>query len=135
VIVIRPLRDFPPQPVALRRHVAAWAVIASLFALLLGQPFHASAPARARGGAPALLAAAGPASALASPHDADFCSMCRASAQTRLGLRTTLRAVAAAPTGASLVLKLAAPAPIKAAPLLRQAQPRAPPSALPLVSA
>ena len=58
-------------------HATVWAVIASLIELLLSQPFHASERYAARGGAPALVAA-GPVSALATAHDADLCSMCRA---------------------------------------------------------
>jgi hypothetical protein len=132
LIAMRRLRC--SQAVLIRRHAAVWAVIASLFALLLSQPFHASERHAARGGAPA-LAAAGPLSALAAAHDADLCSFCRASAQTRLGLRAALRVATTAPTGPSLALHLPAPAFVKAAPLLRKAQPRAPPSALPLISA
>jgi hypothetical protein len=128
------LRRFHPQPVVFRRHQAAvWAVIASLFALLLSQPFHAAERHDARGGA-AIVAAAGAHSASASAHDADLCSFCRANAQTRLGLRAALRAGSVAPAGPSFALHLPAPAPVKTAPLLRPAQPRAPPALLALIA-
>jgi len=128
------LRQLHPQPVSRRRHTAAWAVIVSLVGLLLGQPFHAPVPAAPPGEGPTALAAAMPLSQLAPAHDADLCSFCRASAQTRLGLRAALRAAAIAATGPSLALHLPAAAPIKAAPLLRPAQPRAPPVSLPLLA-
>jgi hypothetical protein len=127
---MHPLRRLHPQSVAVRRHgarAAACALIASLFALLLGQPFHASERPHL-GGAAAAVAASAPASALAAAHDADLCSFCRASAQTRLGLRAALRSPGAAPAGPSLSLHLPAPAAVEAAPLLRKAQPRAPPA-------
>ena len=115
-------------------HATVCAVIASLIELLLSQPFHASERCAARGGAPALVAA-GPVSGLATAHDADLCSMCRATAQTRLGLRAALRFGVIAADRPCLALHLPAEAPVKAAPPLRQAQPRAPPSFLPLISA
>jgi hypothetical protein len=133
---MHPLRRLHPQSVAVRRHgaqAAACALIASLFALLLGQPFHAS-ERPLLGSAAAAIAAAAPASALAAAHDANLCSFCRASAQTRLGLRAALRSAAAAPARPSLALHLPAPAAIGAAPLLRKAQPRAPPARLPLLA-
>jgi hypothetical protein len=136
---MRRLRRVDRQAVAGRRRAAwmpqipAWAVIASLFALLISQPFHAAGH-DPRGGAPELAAAA-PLSWFDSAHDANLCSFCRASAQTRLGLRLALRVSGVALEGASFARHLPAPAPLKAAPLLRPAQPRAPPAALPLVSA
>ena len=121
---------------ALRRHAGASVVIASLLALFLSQPFHGAAPIAAPTGflaAGAVLASQLPTQA--APHDADLCSMCRATAQTRLGLRVAVRVGEVSADGPCLPLHLPAPAPIKAAPPLRDAQPRAPPATLPLLEA
>jgi hypothetical protein len=117
--------------VALRRRAAAAVVIASLLALFLSQPFHASLP-RYLGPSGAAHAASAIAGASSQPagHDADFCSMCRATAQTRLGLRVALRLGVVAADRPCLALHLPAEGPVQAAPLLRQAQPRAPPAFL-----
>lgn len=119
------------------RKAGASLVLASLLALFLSQPFHASALF----GAPqeglattAVAAASGPLPSQAA-HDADLCSMCRATAQTRLGLRLALRLGEIAADRPCLALHPPAPVPVRAAPPLRQAQPRAPPASLPLLQA
>ena len=117
--------------VALRRRAGAAVVIASLLALFFSQPFHASlrylGPSDA---AHAAAAIAGASPSQPAGHDADFCSMCRATAQTRLGLRVALRLGVIAADRPCLALHLPAEAPVKAAPPMRQAQPRAPPAFL-----
>ncbi|HEY8156175.1 MAG TPA: hypothetical protein VII72_18740 [Myxococcota bacterium] len=133
---MREIRRLHPSRVAPRRRASAWAVIASLIALFLSQPFHATARFDAPAGSASSTAwVASPAASPGGAHDADLCSMCRATAQTRLGLRAAQRAGAIAPDGASLPLHVAALAPAKAAPQLREAQPRAPPASLPLLPA
>jgi len=124
--------------VGFRRHAGASVVIASLLALFLSQPFHAAAPMGTSRGVLADTAGAAVSSQLpsqAAPHDADQCSMCRATAQTRLGLRVALRLDEVSADGPCLPLHLPAPAPTQAAPLLRDAQPRAPPATLLLLEA
>jgi hypothetical protein len=122
--------------VALGRRAGASLVLASLLALFLGQPLHARAPIAAVGDAPSSLAlVASPPSALHGAHDADLCSLCRATAQTRLGLRVAQRAGEITAGGASLPLHLPALTPAKAAPQLREAQPRGPPRTLSLLPA
>jgi hypothetical protein len=135
---MRELRLLHRRCVALRRQAGAAVVLASLLALFLSQPFHASLPRYPAAGNAAhatAVAITGPSSSHAAGHDADFCSMCRATAQTRLGLRLALRLGEVAATRPCLALHLPAAAPVQAAPSLRLAQPRAPPSALPLISA
>jgi hypothetical protein len=133
---MREIRLLHPQGVAFRRRAGAWLVIASLLSLFLTQPFHATTPIAGLGGADAaVVVASGQLPAHGSPHDADLCSMCRASAQTRLGLRVALRVGEVAAHGPALALHLPAPARAKAAPQLREAQPRAPPATLPLLQA
>jgi hypothetical protein len=107
-------------------------VIASLLGLFLSQPFHTVVPIGAAAGGAVV---SNPLPSHASAHDADLCSMCRATSQTRLGLRAALRLGEIAPDGSFLPLHLPAPAPTQRAPQLRDAQPRAPPSALPLLQA
>ncbi len=135
---MREFRRLHRRCVAFRRQVGASLVLASLLALFLGQPFHATAPFGAPQQAPATTTVAVASSTLpsqAAAHDADLCSMCRATAQTRLGLRSALRLGEIAADRPCLALHLPAPVPVKAAPLLRQAQPRAPPASLPLLQA
>jgi hypothetical protein len=118
--------------VAIQRRAGAAVVLA--LALFLSQPFHVSTSSHAAGGSPAAASVLGlldQTASQAAAHDADLCSFCRASAQTRLGLRVALRVAALAATGPSLALHLPAPTPVRGAPLLRQAQPRAPPARLP----
>lgn len=120
------------------RKAGASLVLASLLALLLSQPFHASALFGApQEGLPttSVAAASGPPVPSQDAHDADLCSMCRATAQTRLGLRLALRLGEIAADRPCLALHPPAPVPVKAAPPLRQAQPRAPPASLALLQA
>lgn len=133
---MRELRRLHRSCVALQRRAGAWVVLASLLALFLGQPLHATAPIGAPENAPSSLAlVSSPPTAQGGAHDADLCSMCRATAQTRLGLRVAQRAGEIAADGASLPLHLPALTPAKAAPQLREAQPRAPPRSLSLLPA
>jgi len=135
---MRGVHRFSRHCAAFRRHAGASVVIASLLALFLSQPFHAAVPIAAAKGVLAATAGAVVSSQLpsqAAPHDADLCSMCRATAQTRLGLRVALRVGEVSADGPCLPLHLPAPAPIKAAPQLRDAQPRAPPATLLLLEA
>ena len=115
---------------ALRRRAGAAGVIASLLALFLSQPFHASLPLPLGSGAAGASAITSPSPSQPAGHDGDLCSMCRATAQTRLGLRVALRLGEIAADRPCLALHLLAAAPVKAAPPLRQAQPRAPPAFL-----
>jgi len=124
--------------VGFRRHAGASVLLASLLALFLSQPFHTAAPMGASQGVLADTAGAAVSSPLpsqAAPHDADLCSMCRATAQTRLGLRVALRLGEISADGSCLPVHLPAPAPTQAAPQLRDAQPRAPPATLLLLEA
>jgi len=135
---MRQLQRLLRHCVAYRHHAGASLVLASLLALFLSQPFHTSLRLDAGRGVPAGAAVAvvpGQLPSQPAAHDADFCSMCRATAQTRLGLRLALRLGEIAADGPCLALHLSATAPVQAAPPLRQAQPRAPPSFLPLFSA
>jgi hypothetical protein len=133
VIAMRKLERLP-KDCAFRRAGAA-VVLASLLALFLSQPFHASLPLPLGSGAAGAAAITSPSPSQPAGHDADLCSMCRATAQTRLGLRPALRLAEMAADGPCLALHLPATAPVKAAPSLRHAQPRAPPALLPLISA
>ena len=134
--------DLDRQGAGFRRLTATWLTIAALLGLCLSQPFHNAAPivsAHASGhasghasdhglDAAALVVAAGsdhPAQRAA--HDADLCSVCRATAQARLGLRLTSCLGELAATGPYLPLQLPAPELACSAPDLRDAQPRAPP--------
>jgi hypothetical protein len=142
VIAMRELQRLHRDCVAFRRReharrAGAALVLASLLALFLSQPFHASAPFGApQPGLPtAAVSVASSALISQAAHDADLCSMCRATAQTRLGLRLALRLGEIAADRPCLALHLPAPVPAKAAPQLRQAQPRAPPASLPLLQA
>jgi hypothetical protein len=114
--------------VALARCTSAWLVVASLLALSLSQPFHATRPLAAGEGGPVATASAvgeaGP-----SAHDADLCPVCRAAVQTRLVLRPPL-ALHLAPDGASVLLRAPSASPLRSAPELDGAHPRAPPSPL-----
>ena len=126
--------DLDRQGAGFRRLIATWLTIAALLGLCLSQPFHNAAPivsAHASGhglDTAALVVAAGsdhPAQRAA--HDADLCSVCRATAQARLGLRLTSCLGELAATGPYLPLQLPAPELACSAPDLRDAQPRAPP--------
>lgn len=121
--------------VAIRRQTGAWLVLASLLALFLSQPFHASTPSGAPRPGPATTAVSAASPPSQAEHDADLCSMCRATAQTRLGLRVALRLAEIAADRPCLALHLPAPELAKAAPQLRAVQPRAPPASLPLLHA
>ena len=128
---MRELQSFLRRCVAFRRHAGASVLLTSLLALFLSQPFHAAAPL----GSANLATAAGSAVSVqqpthGAPHDADLCSVCRATAQTRLGLRVALRLGEVSAEGPCLTLHLPAPAPARASPPLRATQPRAPPSTL-----
>jgi hypothetical protein len=120
------------QDVAFRCSAAAWLTIAALFSLCLSQPFHVSVPFEASASSPAasIVAAGSGLPSQRAPHDADLCSLCRATAQARLGVRVTFCAGEISMTGACLPLHLPAPALACAAPALRNAQPRAPPATL-----
>jgi len=139
---MRELHRLDRHGAGFRRHAAPWLTITALLALCLSQPLHSaaaivSAHASAQGmDAAALAVAAGsdhPAQHAA--HDADLCSVCRATAQARLGLRVTSSLGALTATGPCLPLHLPAPALASAAPALRNAQPRAPPTTLRVLSA
>jgi hypothetical protein len=133
VIAMRGILRFSRHGVDFRRRAGASLVLASLLALFLSQPFHAATPIGVSPGGLATGAVAlvsGPLLSQAAAHDADLCSMCRATAQTRLGLRAALRVGDVTANGPCLLLHLPAPAPTKAAPQLRDAQPRAPPAPL-----
>ena len=135
---MRDLRRLHRRCVAARRRAGASVVVASLLALFLSQPFHATAPIGEPHGIRAAAAGAVVSRELpsrAAPHDADLCSICRATAQTRLGLRVTLRLGELTAYGPSLPLHLSAQASARPAPELRDAQPRAPPFALLLLPA
>jgi len=121
---------------ALRRPAVAWLTIAALLALGLGQPLHAAAAARAArvGAESVLVAAGGAATPQPAGHDADQCSLCRATAQARLGVRVSACAFDFAAIAACLPLPLPAPELAACAPDLRAAPPRAPPSLLALAA-
>ena len=125
------------QDVAFRRSAAAWLTIAALFSLCLSQPFHVSVPLETSASSPAasIVAAGSGLPSQRAPHDADLCSLCRATAQARLGVRVMACVGELATTGATLPLHLPAPALASAAPTLRNAQPRAPPATLLVLSA
>ena len=130
-------REEPLRSGAARRHrAAAWLTIAALFSLCLGQPLHASAPIAVANGSSqtATLAATNDLAPGQAPHDADLCSLCRATAQARLGVRLSACVGDLTASGACLPLQLPAPELASSAPDLRDAQPRAPP-ALPLLAA
>jgi hypothetical protein len=121
---------------AFHRHAGASLALASLFALYLIQPFHAPAPI---GAATHVLTTAG---AIGSglpvqpgTHDPDTCPVCRATTQTRLGLRSRVHAHPVALPGPSVALHLPAPAPEIRAPELHHTSPRAPPTPLLALSA
>ena len=125
-----------------RRNAAAWLTLAALVGLCLSQPFHNPAPiasAHASGHGPdsasLVVAAGGDLPAQRAAHDADLCSVCRATAQARLGLRVASTLGELATSGQCLPLHLPAPALASAAPALRNAQPRAPPTSLLVLSA
>jgi hypothetical protein len=134
---MRKFRRLLRSGVALRRPAAAWLTLATLFALCLSQPFHASAPLGSSASSPAVrvVAAGSELPSQRAAHDADLCSVCRATAQVRLGVRVMACVGELATTGATLPLHLPAPALASAAPTLRNAQPRAPPATLLVLSA
>ncbi len=131
------LRSGVETGVELRRPAAAWLTITALFTLCLSQPFHVSVrfESSPSGSAASVVAAGSGLPSQRAPHDADLCSLCRATAQARLGVRVMSCVGELATTGACLPLHLPAPALARAAPALRNAQPRAPPATLLVLSA
>jgi hypothetical protein len=121
---------------ATRRLPVVWLTLAALLSLSVSQPLHASGPLSvASAGAEAAFAvAANDPTSQHATHDADLCSLCRATAQARLAVRVSAGIGDLAPNGACLRLPLPAPEFARSAPDLRDAQPRAPP-ALPSLSA
>lgn len=126
--------DLDRQGAGFRRLTATWLTIAALLGLCLSQPYHNAAPVVSGHGsghgldAAALVVAAGrdhPAQRAA--HDADLCSLCRATAQARLGVRVSACVGELAAARVCLPLQLPAPELACSAPDLRDAQPRAPP--------
>lgn len=134
--------DLDRQGAGFRGLTATWLTIAALLGLCLSQPFHNAAPIVSAHGsghasghasghgldAAALVVAAGrdhPAQRAA--HDADLCSLCRATAQARLGIRVSACVGELAAARGCLPLQLPAPELACSAPDLRDAQPRAPP--------
>jgi len=115
---------------ARRRPAAAWLTIAALVSLGLSQPLHASTPIDAAnlGAGSALVVAANPVASQHAHHDADLCSLCRATAQARLGVRVSACAGDLTTSQVQLPLPLPAPEQAACAPDLRDAPPRAPPS-------
>jgi hypothetical protein len=136
VAAMRELDRRERRYLASRRPAAAWLTIAALLALGLSQPLHASAPIDAGhfGAGSALVAAANPVASQHADHDADLCSLCRATAQARLGVRVCACAGDLTASAARLPLPLPAPELAACAPDLRDAPPRAPPSLLRLLA-
>lgn len=125
----------PLRRVALHRRAAAWLAVAALLAISTGQPFHGG---RSAGVLEAIgFTASGPSVDAASPphggaHLPGLCSLCRAIAQTRLGLRSPVISGAGAVDAVGLRAPLAAaPAPPRSA-QLASIEPRAPPRDLPV---
>lgn len=118
------------------RPAAALLTIAALLSLGLGQPLHASAPidAASSEALATQLTAANPLAAQHAEHDADLCSLCRATAQARLGVRVSACAGDFTASEAPLPLPLPAPELAACAPDLRDAPPRAPPTLRALVA-
>ncbi len=118
--------------VALGRRAIAWLVAVSLLALCVGQPFH-TGPAPAAGGGSQLCAASAESGPASLPHDGahltGVCSLCRALAQTRVGLRSPAPGASGAPDASGLPLPVATlDRPRTAAPRA-SIEPRAPPGA------
>jgi hypothetical protein len=120
------------QGVAFRRPAAAWLAIAALLSLCSSQPFHGATPIRVATAGPeaSFIVAGSDLPSQHAAHDADLCSLCRATAQARLGLRISACMGELAASGACLPLHLPAAEQAGAAPALRNAQPRAPPTTL-----
>lgn len=132
VIAMRELERLRRHDAAIPRAAAAWLTIAALLTVCLSQSFHATTPPVLATASPAasVVTAGSDLPAQHAAHDADLCSLCRATAQARLGLRVISSLGALAATGTSVPLHLPAPALASAAPSLRNAQPRAPPTTL-----
>jgi hypothetical protein len=118
--------------VAFRHRRTAWLLLASLLGLFLSQSFHAPAMTGTAGRGGAATAAASLLASDGAPqhpaHDADACPVCRATTQTRLGLRAPAHANALAANGPELRLCAPLTGPSKLAPELACAHPRAPPT-------
>jgi hypothetical protein len=124
--------------VAFRRDVSASLILASLLGLFLSQPFHAPAPVQATDPGVTITASAalgGDLPAQPAPHDPDACPVCRATAQTRLGMRVPTLLDALVAPGTPLALHSPASASPRSAPELHTARPRAPPTSLLVLSA
>jgi hypothetical protein len=115
---------------ATRRLPVVWLTLAALLSLSVSQPLHASGPlSLASASAEAAFAlAANDLSSSHAAHDGELCSLCRATAQARLGVRVSAGIGDLAPHGACLLLPLPAPEIARSAPDLRDTQPRAPPA-------
>ena len=122
-----------PERVGLWRHTSAL-LVASLFSLLLSQPFHEREASAAGAGAPAVVAgahdAAGRSPLQGAGHDRDHCVQCRAVAQTRTGLRAPAYEGAPRVHGPALALHVETPDRLVSGPEPCVAGPRAPPSLL-----
>jgi len=121
--------DVRPRPGA-----AVWLTLAALLSLCLSQPLHASTNLASASGQASIVAAGGALAAQHAAHDADHCSLCRATAQARLGVRPSACVADLAAAGACLPLPLPTPEIACCAPDLRGSPPRAPPLAPVLVA-
>ena len=110
-----------------RRAAAAWLTLAALLSLCLSQPPHASASLANTSSQASVVASGSPLAPVQAAHDADHCSLCRATAQARVGVRPSSCVGELASNEASLRLVLPTPELASSAPDLRSAPPRAPP--------
>ena len=121
-----------PAPRSLhRRRAREWLALLLLLAPFATQALHRAEPLSAVGGAAgdaALCLGQGDASAAAPAHDADGCPLCRATAQTRLGLRVLHAAGAPIRDGSEQRLRSTGSLLTPAAPALGSARSRAPPA-------
>jgi hypothetical protein len=121
----------PAPRIRLRRRAREWLALLLLLAPFASQALHPAAPLAAVGGRPsgaALGITQGDASDAAPAHDADGCPLCRATAQTRLGLRVLHAAGAPIPDASDQRLRPTGPLRNRAAPELGSARSRAPPA-------
>lgn len=125
---MRGLHRIPLRGVAVLRGPAAWLAIASLLVLCLGPPLHSGTSVRDSGGATAIASLHDASLPKGSAHLAGLCSLCRAIAQTRAGLRSPAFGTVAAVEATGLPLPLAARAPAPRAPWLAALGSRAPPT-------
>jgi hypothetical protein len=117
------------------RRTAAWLALASLLGLLCGQLLHPGVAFAARGAStPTHSHAAVDTAPL--PHEGEhlpsLCSICRALAQTRLGVRSPAIAATGWVDAPGLRIALAPADAAPRTPWLASIGPRAPPGALPI---